>query len=426
MGVRLGNLPVFVRGARRSPRYRSLGDIIIDLTRLKGIAIDLPDDTIPRDYVGLRDQLLPGDKGKGKAKPQPPRAVSTSGPQGIDFVSAAVVIPQKRRREAWDTEDDEERAAYETRLRTYDPAAPRVSSFLNGPPFAPEPGVSRRMPPQDYRAPRLDTINSTGSEATSLHTDGEPHGIGRIIPAAIATPESRADGLYSGTGAENPSSSVVGARGPFDQMNLAGESDTTDVSRPTPWLPSGVRPFDYLSTTGSSQDSGPIQHPTYQQSTRSAGRFTSFPSFSSNTPFSGPTFPPLSIPHGLPHSSLHFAGEGSPFPTSTSSLISPHLPMDWENPPLDHHTPPEPRYPHVYVTFGAGMLQKEIDIHTADNPVEAKESAAGTTELIPYHVPTYVYSWATTPPTNRSVRWWCLVPRILQDRLSWYWGGSVS
>ena len=399
--VRLGNLPVFVFSARRSPvpRHQFLGDIIIDLTRLKHITVDLPDDTIPRQYVGLRDQLLPGDKGKGKAKPQPPRAVSTPGSQGADLVSAVVVTPQKRRREAEDT-DDEERAAYEARLRTYDPAAPRVSSFLSGPPLAPEPGVSRRMPPQDYRAPPLDTVNSTGSEATSMRIDGEPHGTGRTIPTAVATPESRADGLHSGTGAENLPSSVVDARGPFDHMNLAGESDTTDVSQPTPWLPSRARPFDYLSTTGSSQDSGPIQQPTYQQSIRSAGGFTSFPSFSSNTPFPDPTFPPLSIPYGLPHSSLHSAGENSSFPTSASSLISPHLPMDWENPPLDHRAPPEPRYPRVYVTFGAGMLQKEIDIHTADNPVEAKESAAGTTELIPYHVPTCVCPWATAPPTK--------------------------
>jgi hypothetical protein len=36
------------------------------------------------------------------------------------------------------------------------------------------------------------------------------------------------------------------------------------------------------------------------------------------------------------------------------------------------------------------MLQKEIDMHTADNPVGAKESANGAVDLIPYHVPTYV------------------------------------
>ena len=66
--------------------------------------------------------------------------------------------------------------------------------------------------------------------------------------------------------------------------------------------------------------------------------------------------------------------------------------MDWEHPSLDHRPQLEPRYPHVYVTFGAGVLQKEIDMYTADNPVEAKESADGTVGLIPYHVPTCVRS----------------------------------
>ena len=183
-------------------------------------------------------------------------------------------------------------------------------------------------------------------------------------------------------------SPLVDARGPFDHMNLAGEPNSTDAPRSTSWLPSRVRPFDYLTTTGSSEDTGPIQQPTYQQTMHSSRGIASLPIFASNTPFSGPTFPSLDIPHHLPHSSLRSAEEGSSFPTSASSLFSPYLPTDWENPPLDHRPQPEPRYPHVYVTFGAGVLQKEIDMHTADNPVEAKESANGTVDLIPYHVPT--------------------------------------
>ena len=43
----------------------------------------------------------------------------------------------------------------------------------------------------------------------------------------------------------------------------------------------------------------------------------------------------------------------------------------------------EPLHPHVYVTFGAGMKQKEVDIFTARHPLEAK---SGNTKF-PYHVP---------------------------------------
>ena len=40
-------------------------------------------------------------------------------------------------------------------------------------------------------------------------------------------------------------------------------------------------------------------------------------------------------------------------------------------------------------------------MYTADNPVGAKESANGTVELIPYHVPTYVHFYAPTPQFDR-------------------------
>ncbi|KAF8058700.1 hypothetical protein FPV67DRAFT_1523428, partial [Lyophyllum atratum] len=46
----------------------------------------------------------------------------------------------------------------------------------------------------------------------------------------------------------------------------------------------------------------------------------------------------------------------------------------------------EPVYPHAFVTFGAGMRQKEIDTYTAQHKLEAKYSN-GNSESIPYHVP---------------------------------------
>jgi len=352
-------------------RYQHPGDIIIDLSRLRGIAIGLPDDSIPRKYVGLRDQLSLTDKGKAKANRPPPQTTSTSKIQDIDATPTTSATPLKRRREAGEEVDDEEGKAYQARLRNYNPAAPMVSSFLRGPPLAPEPGVSRRVPPQDYRASPLYAINSTGSEAASTSIGG-------------------ASGAGSGRDQPPP---PVDTRGPFDHMNLGGGPNSTDTPRSTPWSTSRARPFDYLANTGSSEDVGPILRPTYQQSIHSSGGLTSFPTFASNTPFSGSTFHTLNIPHHSPHS----AGEGSSFPTSTSSLSSPYLPMDWENPPLDHNPQLEPQYPHVYVSFGAGMLQKEIDMYTADNPVEAKESATGTVGLIPYHVPTYVHPCALLP-----------------------------
>lgn len=41
---------------------------------------------------------------------------------------------------------------------------------------------------------------------------------------------------------------------------------------------------------------------------------------------------------------------------------------------------------HAYVTFGAGMRQKEIDTFTANNPLRA-QSISGGQDTVPYHVP---------------------------------------
>lgn len=365
------------------------------------MAIDPPDDSTPREYVSLRDQLSPTDKGKGKAKQPPVQTVSASDIQVTD-VAAATSTTLKRRREAEEAEDEEEKAAYEARLRTYNPAAPRVASFLDGPPLAPEPGVSRRLPPQDYRAPRLSASNSAGSEADSppVDTDGQRP-------------------------SENLTSPPVDSRGPFDHMNLAGESSSADAPRPTPWFPSRVRPFDYLSAAGSSEDTGSVQHPTYQQTVHTPGGLASFPTFSSNTPFSGPAFPSLDIPDNLPRSSAQPVGESCSFPASASSLFSPYPQMDWENHSLHHRSQLEPRYPHVYVSFGAGVLQKEIDLYTADNPVEAKEAANGMAGLIPYHVPTYVHTSIQLHPGMSAYSGYAGL-RTLRGRLSWCSEGLAS
>jgi hypothetical protein len=46
----------------------------------------------------------------------------------------------------------------------------------------------------------------------------------------------------------------------------------------------------------------------------------------------------------------------------------------------------EPIYPHAFVTFGAGMRQKEIDTFTAKEKLEARY-LTGAGDGIPYHVP---------------------------------------
>ncbi|KAJ7133731.1 hypothetical protein C8R43DRAFT_644511 [Mycena crocata] len=54
--------------------------------------------------------------------------------------------------------------------------------------------------------------------------------------------------------------------------------------------------------------------------------------------------------------------------------------------PLNLASQAEPIYPHAYVTFGAGMRQKEIDTYTANHQLEGR-SLAGPNTTIPYHIP---------------------------------------
>ena len=45
--------------------------------------------------------------------------------------------------------------------------------------------------------------------------------------------------------------------------------------------------------------------------------------------------------------------------------------------------------PYVYVTFGAGMGQKDVDNYMAEHPIPA-QSVMGTASAIPYYIPLYV------------------------------------
>jgi hypothetical protein len=58
---------------------------------------------------------------------------------------------------------------------------------------------------------------------------------------------------------------------------------------------------------------------------------------------------------------------------------------------LDMQAQAEPVHPHAFVTFGAGMRQKEIDTYTAQHKLEARYTSGGAgdgdVDGIPYHVP---------------------------------------
>ncbi|TFK22570.1 hypothetical protein FA15DRAFT_513416 [Coprinopsis marcescibilis] len=78
-----------------------------------------------------------------------------------------------------------------------------------------------------------------------------------------------------------------------------------------------------------------------------------------------------------PHARLHTWGSGSNTVLNDQQLFGGQLSVPVQA---------EAIYPHAFVTFGAGMRQKEIDTFTAKNKLEARY-ITGHGDGIPYHVP---------------------------------------
>lgn len=88
-------------------------------------------------------------------------------------------------------------------------------------------------------------------------------------------------------------------------------------------------------------------------------------------------------PFGYLDASTNFPAPAAPATLGQAAFTPPPPPQTWgsrsgpliANPnlppvPLNLAAQAEPIYPHAYVTFGAGMRQKEVDTYTANHPLE--------------------------------------------------------
>jgi hypothetical protein len=233
----------------------------------------------------------------------------------------------KRRRE----EDDQ--------LRDYDVASLAVADFLGGPPLpvdnidTPRPIININTRPVIRRRLNVPAQESAKPELNSFSTQD-----------TVAAPEAMADAVFTPSGATEKASSTSQAS-PFgyldgdanNAMALDTPSPTSDSSKKQTTNPSGGSPFGYLSDGPSSFQS------------------------------------PLGAQSAYPGQATSFSWR-----QGTSSLFN--------EPSHDLLAQSEPIYPHAYVTFGAGVRQKEIDRYTAANPLVGT-SLSGMPSSIPYHVP---------------------------------------
>ena len=80
-------------------------------------------------------------------------------------------------------------------------------------------------------------------------------------------------------------------------------------------------------------------------------------------------------------------------------------------------SPARPVHPHAYLTFGAGMRQKEIDMYSVENMLEGISGVTGNQQngIVPYHIPTSVVPRSFLD-ASRLFHW--LVPHIQSGLLS--------
>jgi hypothetical protein len=256
------------------------------------------------------------------------RDVAPANSKGKKSQALSGINSSKRRREE------------DANLRVYDSASHAVASFLRGPPFpraapsantidGPSPSVRRRLEapnspnaPSDSSSPRELAHDSSNSSNSGFNSREQSASTIGTTPSP--PPVDNAVTVFT-TGNNN------------EALNVPAQPASHDGS-------ANSDPFGYLETPSNFPPAPP---PTSLRS----------------------NYNPPSVTASWP------LGYGSSFANSPGQFGPMQIPAR-----------AEPIYPHAYVTFGAGMRQKEIDSFTAQHKLEARY-LTGDGDGIPYHVP---------------------------------------
>ncbi|KAL4249591.1 hypothetical protein ABKN59_006146 [Abortiporus biennis] len=414
--------PVFVRPdsefIERSRTFngklKSLATILVspldaqDIRRIREVDIEAP---VPVEgeegvftWTSLKDMPAPGSKGKGRAgtikvstgkesNVVEGSTKATGGTLSDTKPEVPKVSSTKRRREddGCPASSDVPPIMDDATLRSYDNASQVIASFLRGPPLPPIPGETPREPP--LNRPRLHSPEPESEDITDSSTL-------QILP----TLDERQHSNESSTSSESHSDSRLGSSSRDRGTPTTTPSGSVDGDKMTVPPPSGLSadPFGYMSSPTTSSRM-PVYGGVNPLGPSSASTFPSFGTWSaplsssSNIPGPGPSSAPWSSSgFGFTGPSSSGVSSFSPNPPFHTALLSSFPPPSMSmahmfgignpNPPSQ---PARPIHSHAYVTFGAGMRQKEIDTYTAEHPLEGISCVTGMREdgVVPYHIP---------------------------------------
>ena len=370
------------------------GDVIVDMSMIRDIDIEPPIDVDGAppgtlDWTPLKDMPAIGSKGKGRAQP----------PQSLSSPAAAVTVDPvatgKRRREDGPVDSlaiDPTTAA--AGRGPYDAASYTVATFLRGPPLPVIPGDTPREPPTNR--PRLNSLEP-GSPLRMEHLSGEHSSVvdrGPVSDVDMSPPHQPVRSAPTDEGT-NPPPSAAGAGEALDAFRyitsnhaspafgqtLGSDGASTGVSAVSP-LAMG-RFMQPPSSTSVGSPGVMAWNPMMGFSASGPGpsQFPFLPamsmSMSMSMPAHGPSAPSIGLAamvSGASSAGLYVPAAGG------GNGHGEHLGT------MNHA---RPVHPHAYVTFGAGMRQKEVDIYTAEHPFVGLNPVTGEREegTVPYHIP---------------------------------------
>ncbi|KAI0819202.1 hypothetical protein BC628DRAFT_1085902 [Trametes gibbosa] len=407
--VRHGFSPSVRAGGYGIAGWSVAGDVIIDMSKMTDIQIETP---LPTSEAGEGGEsvvdwtpigalpLRTDDRQDVLAQPAN-EAVDEPGQQRSG----------KRRREDRSPSAGPEEDRPTIARGPYDNASYGLAAFLRGPPLPHEPGETAREPP----------TNRPRRHSPERESAPPPAGAGHASEARLEMlPLNESTRQLSGGSTSSEGSSIASALGfgsHHSQSSSSASAATTTAASPSDERgksasAEGREPFSYVSggptqpphlpmyglphsgyggLSGMSANFSSLQWPIPPppSAAGSSGEFAGVAAV--NPPF-GSRFGVAAIsPFGIPPPGLGAGGAGLPPPLAFGlpPILGASAMPDPRADPLGPTQHFKPVHPHAYLTFGAGMRQKDIDLYSSEHPLEGTNAVTGNKQdsAVPYHIP---------------------------------------